>query len=113
MRHGRLLVKMERREEACDAFRIAAGLLQGAGRAREGERLLANCTSADSKRCTTLVQRLDARMEALREDAGLIGGSAGQEMTSKEKALLIGDFIRARLPKTPVQRPLRTPCSVR
>lgn len=45
LRHGRLLKKMERGEEACEAFRTAAGLMQATGRKKEAQKLLANCST--------------------------------------------------------------------
>lgn len=45
LRHGRLLRKMERREEACEAFRMAAALLQETGRKKEAQGLLKDCST--------------------------------------------------------------------
>lgn len=50
----------------------------------------------DASRCKNLIDAFDKRMEQVKEDSAFVGGSAGLEMTSKEKALAIREFIRVR-----------------
>lgn len=48
----------------------------------------------DAMRCKTLVDAFEARMQRLMEDSAHVGGSAGVELTTKEKRVAIREFIR-------------------